>query len=80
MGMLGDLFPGRKLLDEGGEDADGEPIRQPWQIDLDSGVVRLRGVTKPAARPEPKTEPDSKAEPDSEAEPEADSKAEPEAE
>ena len=64
MGMLGDLFPGRKLLDEGGEDADGEPIRQPWQIDLDSGVVRLRGVNRPPARPEP----GSRAEPDPEAE------------
>ena len=66
--MLGELFPGRKILDESGEDADGKKIAEPWQIDLDGGVVRLRGTAPakpaeparhaepPASKPEP-TEP-----------------------
>jgi hypothetical protein len=55
MGMLGELFPGRKILDESGEDADGKKIAEPWQIDLDGGVVRLRGAgtPKPEQEPEP---------------------------
>jgi hypothetical protein len=42
MAQLGDLFPGRKLLDESGEDADGELVGKRWDVDLDGGVVRLR--------------------------------------
>jgi hypothetical protein len=49
MGMLGELFPGRKLADEGGEDGEGELVREPFDIDLDSGVVRLRGLGGPPA-------------------------------
>jgi hypothetical protein len=53
MGMLGELFPGQKLRDEGGEDGDGEQVREPFEIDLDSGVVRLRGLgAPPAPRPD----------------------------
>lgn len=43
MAQLGDLFPGRKLLDESGADSDGEPVGERWDVDLDGGVVRLRG-------------------------------------
>jgi hypothetical protein len=41
MGMLGELFPGKKLGDEGGEDSDGKLHRPRFDIDLDSGVVRM---------------------------------------
>jgi hypothetical protein len=50
MGMLGELFPGRKLTDAGGEDSDGTLHRPRFEIDLDSGVVRLPGLA--AARPD----------------------------
>ena len=40
--MLGEMFPGRKLQSEAGEDGDGQTVVDPWDIDLDSGVVRLR--------------------------------------
>jgi hypothetical protein len=41
MGVLGEMFPGRKITDEAGEDGDA----QPWRlglIDLDSGIVQVR--------------------------------------
>jgi hypothetical protein len=44
MGVLGEMFPGRKITDEAGEDGDA----QPWQlgpIDLDKGVVSVRRRT-----------------------------------
>ncbi len=58
MGMLGELFPGRKLRDESGEDGDGQPVGEQWDIDLDSGVVRLRGPGPLAVEqaPEPQAE------------------------
>ncbi|MEV0245217.1 hypothetical protein AB0H76_01360 [Nocardia sp. NPDC050712] len=40
MGVIGELFPGQKLADEGGEDSNGQPHR-PVELDLDAGVVRL---------------------------------------
>jgi len=53
--MLGELFPGKKLSDEGGEDSDGKLHRPRFDIDLDSGVVRLPGLAakKPPAAPPP---------------------------
>ena len=36
--MLGELFPGRKITDEAGEDGDAQKWRL-GPIDLDSGVV-----------------------------------------
>jgi hypothetical protein len=53
MGMLGELFPGKKLTDEGGEDSDGKLHRPRFDIDLDSGVVRLPNLAtrQPAAEP-----------------------------
>ena len=46
MGILGELFPGRKISDEGGEAGDG----QQWQlgpIDLDNRVVQVQRVEEP---------------------------------
>lgn len=47
MGVIGELFPGQKLSDTGGEDSDGQKHVPRFELDLDSGVVRL-----PQARPE----------------------------
>lgn len=76
MGMLGKMFPGRKLLDESGEDADGQTVADPWDIDLDRGVVRLRPMRpaappRPAPRPgtEPQPRPDSDSGSDSDSDP-----------
>lgn len=63
MGMLGELFPGRKLRDEAGEDGDGQPVREPWDIDLDSGVVRLRSLDTPP-EPEKRSNPGEPPTPD----------------
>lgn len=49
--MLGELFPGRKLLDEGGEDSDGKLHRPRFDIDLDNGVVRLPNLGGPKEPP-----------------------------
>jgi hypothetical protein len=46
MGVLGEMFPGRKITDEAGEDGDA----QPWgltSIDLDRGVVQVRRPVVP---------------------------------
>jgi len=55
--MLGEMFPGRKLRDESGEDGDGQTVADPWDIDLDSGVVRLRAVRAPVSKSAPKSQP-----------------------
>ncbi|MFI9504499.1 hypothetical protein [Nocardia sp. NPDC052566] len=47
MGVIGELFPGQKLQDEGSEDSDGQAHRPRVALDLDAGVVRLAPV-KPA--------------------------------
>lgn len=44
---MGELFPGQKLGDEGGEDSDGQTHRPRVEIDLDAGVVRLSGTAAP---------------------------------
>jgi hypothetical protein len=41
MGVMGELFPGQKLGDEGGEDSDGQGHQPRFDIDLDTGVARL---------------------------------------
>jgi len=41
MGVLGEMFPGRKITDEAGEDGDAQPWRL-GPIDLDRGVVQVR--------------------------------------
>ncbi|MGW5574161.1 hypothetical protein ACWEVD_23455 [Nocardia thailandica] len=49
MGIMGELFPGQKLRDEGSEDGDGRTHRPRVDVDLDAGVIRL---TRPATRTE----------------------------
>ena len=48
MGVLGEMFPGPKIQDEAGEDADGQKWRL-GPIDLESGVVQ---VHRAASAPE----------------------------
>jgi hypothetical protein len=48
MGVLGELFPGRKIQDEAGEAGDGQKWRL-GPIDLENGVVE---VHQSAAEPE----------------------------
>lgn len=59
MGVLGEMFPGRKLRDEGGEDGDGQEQPPRFEIDLDSGVVRMPTLgtpSRPADAPDPSRE------------------------
>jgi hypothetical protein len=46
MGMFGEMFPGRKITDEAGEDGDAQPWRL-GPIDLDRGVVQLHWAAPP---------------------------------
>ncbi|MEU6831167.1 hypothetical protein ABZ894_21155 [Nocardia beijingensis] len=41
MGVIGELFPGKKLTHEGSEDSDGQTHTPRFDIDLDTGVARL---------------------------------------
>jgi hypothetical protein len=41
MGLLGKLFENGDMRDESGEDGDGKVHRPRFNIDLDSGVVRM---------------------------------------
>ncbi|MGK8486616.1 hypothetical protein [Nocardia asiatica] len=41
MGVIGELFPGKKLTHEGSEDSDGQAHTPRFDIDLDTGVVRV---------------------------------------
>ncbi|WP_162958487.1 hypothetical protein [Nocardia yunnanensis] len=41
MGVIGELFPGKKLEDEGGESGDGQQHRPRLAIDLDAGKITL---------------------------------------
>jgi hypothetical protein len=54
MGVLGEMFPGRKLVDEAGEAGDGQGWRL-GPIDLENGVVELHR----AERTDEDTEPPS---------------------
>jgi hypothetical protein len=52
MGVLGELFPGRKISDESTEAGDGEQ----WQlgpIDLDNRTVQVQRVTPAEPSDEP---------------------------
>ena len=46
MGVFGELFPGRKITDEGSEDGNAQPWRL-GPIDLDRGVVQVHQVVPP---------------------------------
>ncbi|MFD6392615.1 hypothetical protein ACWF9G_09075 [Nocardia sp. NPDC055029] len=50
MGIMGELFPGKKLQNEGSGDSDGQGHHPALAIDLDAGVVRLSG---PGTHPNP---------------------------
>lgn len=52
VGVIGELFPGQKLTDEGSEDSDGQTHRPRVEIDLDAGVVRL-GPIAPSTTDKP---------------------------
>ncbi|WP_433758975.1 hypothetical protein [Nocardia sp. CA-135398] len=52
MGVMGELFPGQKLADEGSEDSDGQSHRPRVEIDLEAGVVRLGPSVQSADEPE----------------------------
>ncbi|MEU6189510.1 hypothetical protein [Nocardia sp. NPDC047038] len=41
MGVIGELFPGKKLNHQGSEDSDGQTHTPRFDIDLDTGVVRV---------------------------------------
>lgn len=42
MGQLGEMFPGRKLDDEGGDEEGSGQLFQRGPLDLDGGVIHLR--------------------------------------
>ncbi|WP_194836470.1 hypothetical protein [Nocardia sp. XZ_19_369] len=46
MGVMGELFPGKKLTDEGSGDSDGQSHTPRLALDLDAGVIR---ISAPAA-------------------------------
>jgi hypothetical protein len=49
MGVIGELFPGKKLTNEGSEDGDGQAYTPRFDIDLDTGVVRVPRAQPPTA-------------------------------
>ncbi|WP_433659153.1 hypothetical protein ACQPW1_43055 [Nocardia sp. CA-128927] len=51
MGVMGELFPGKKLSDDGSEDSDGQSHSPRLALDLDAGVIRIAGpaASTPAA-------------------------------
>jgi hypothetical protein len=48
VGVIGDMFPGQKLTDEGSEDSDGQNHRPRLDLDLDGGVVRVSPAPRSA--------------------------------
>lgn len=46
MGVLGEMFPGQKILDEAGEAGDGQKWRL-GPIDLENGVVQVHRAPEP---------------------------------
>ncbi|MTE13735.1 hypothetical protein [Nocardia aurantiaca] len=58
MGVIGELFPGKKLEDEGSEDSGGEGHRPRVSLDLDAGVIRVSPAASPA---QPHSDPDAAA-------------------
>ncbi|MGQ4598969.1 hypothetical protein [Nocardia sp. R6R-6] len=57
MGVIGELFPGNKLAHDGSEDGDGQTHTPRFDIDLDTGVVRLPRASDPAADKRPDSGP-----------------------
>lgn len=52
MGVIGGMFPGRKITDEAGEDGDAQPWRL-GPIDLDRGIVQVHRAVHPAEENSP---------------------------
>jgi hypothetical protein len=50
MGVIGELFPGKKLENDGSQDSDGQTHQPRLELDLDAGVIRV-SPAKPAAAP-----------------------------
>ncbi|MGF0315842.1 hypothetical protein [Nocardia fluminea] len=51
MGIIGELFPGKKLQNEGSGDSNGQPH---LDLDLEAGVIRVSGArTAPPTDDEP---------------------------
>ncbi|MFD6396923.1 hypothetical protein [Nocardia sp. NPDC060249] len=44
MGIIGELFPGKKLQNEGSGDSNGQPH---LDLDLEAGVIRVTGAVTP---------------------------------
>jgi hypothetical protein len=53
MGQLGEMFPGRKLDDQGKDEAGSGQTFEPGPLDLDGGVIHMR---RRATAPEPSQE------------------------
>ncbi|MFI6431996.1 hypothetical protein [Rhodococcus oryzae] len=51
MGVIGELFPGKKLENDGSEDSDGQTHQPRLELDLDAGVIRV-SPAKPAVTPD----------------------------
>ncbi|MBF6177174.1 hypothetical protein [Nocardia otitidiscaviarum] len=48
MGVMGELFPGKKLTNENSEDSGGQTHRPRVDLDLEAGVIRVSPGTRPA--------------------------------
>jgi hypothetical protein len=55
MGVLGELFPGRKIQDEAGEAGDAQPFRL-GPLDLENNTVQVHRPAPPPAEPDDDTE------------------------
>ncbi|MEV6216708.1 hypothetical protein [Nocardia sp. NPDC051833] len=47
MGIMGELFPGKKLQNEGSGDSNGQEREPRLDVDLDAGVIRLSPPVAP---------------------------------
>jgi hypothetical protein len=56
MGVIGGMFPGRKITDESGEDGDAQPWRL-GPIDLDRGIVQVHRAVP--VEEDPPTQPET---------------------
>jgi hypothetical protein len=43
---MGELFPGKKLQNEGSGDSDGQSHEPRLDVDLDAGVIRVSGAVE----------------------------------
>ncbi|WP_181762861.1 hypothetical protein [Rhodococcus spelaei] len=51
MGVIGELFPGKKLENDGSQDGGGQTYQPRIELDLDAGVIRV-SPAKPAVGPQ----------------------------